>query len=136
MLATGILLGCAIVLSELAAIGRHHATSAESLSTAQWLCQNRLNEILAGVAPLENVDSAPLDDDPGWLYSVDVEPVGQVGLESVRVTVTEDTGGARVGQTFSLLRWLRDPNYQAGGQGAGTGGQGPGMGSQGPGGTP
>jgi hypothetical protein len=136
MLATGILLGCAVVLSELAAIGRQHASSAENLSTAQWLCQNRLNEILAGVVPLENVDSAPLDDDPGWLYSVDVEPMGQAGLESVRVAVTQDTGGVRPGQTFSLVRWVRDPNYQAGGQGAGTGDQGAGMGSPGAGGTP
>jgi hypothetical protein len=114
MLATSILLGCVIVLSELAAIGRQHATTAEALSTAQWLCQNRLNQILAGVAPLESVDSTPLDDDPGWLYSVDVEPVGQAGLEAVRVSVTQDTGGLRPGQTCSLVRWVRDPSYQPG----------------------
>jgi len=114
MLATSILLGCVIVLSELAGIGRQHAAAAEDISTAQWLCQNRLNQIVAGVAPLESVDSAPLDDDPGWLYSVDVEPVGQAGLEAVRVSVTQDTGGLRPGQTCSLVRWVRDPSYQPG----------------------
>ena len=114
LLATSILLGCVIVLSELAAVGRQHASAAEDLSTAQWLCQNRLNQILAGVAPLESVDSAPLDDDPGWLYSVDIEPVGQAGLEAVRISVTQGTGGTRPGQTCTLVRWLRDPGYQAG----------------------
>jgi hypothetical protein len=114
MLATSILLACVIVLSELAAIGRQHAGAAEDLSTAQWLCQNRLNQILAGVAPLESADSTPLDDDPGWLYSVDIEPVGQAGLEAVRVSVTQDTGGLRPGQTCSLVRWVRDPTYQPG----------------------
>jgi prepilin-type N-terminal cleavage/methylation domain-containing protein len=113
MIATGILLGAVLVLGELAGLGQRHSSTAEDLANAQWICQNKLNEILAGVASLDAVDSAPLDDDVGWSYSVDVEPVGQVGLTSVRVTVFQDGGLNRSPQQFSLVRWLRDPNYQA-----------------------
>ena len=35
-------------------------------------------------------------------------------LEAVRVSVTQDTGGLRPGQTCSLVRWVRDPSYQPG----------------------
>ena len=48
IMATAILLGCLIVLGDLAAVGRRHARDAEDLTTAQWLCQTKLNEILAG----------------------------------------------------------------------------------------
>ena len=46
LLATGILLGSLIVLGQLATVGRKHAHDAETLTTAQLLCQSKLNEIL------------------------------------------------------------------------------------------
>ena len=54
MLATSILLACLIVLGELASVGRRHARDAEQLTAAQLVCRSRLNEILAGAAPLES----------------------------------------------------------------------------------
>lgn len=62
LLATAILLGSMIVLSELAGIGRHHANSAQRLATAQLLCQNKMNELLVGMAALESVDAEPLEE--------------------------------------------------------------------------
>jgi len=127
LLATAILLGSTIVLVELASIGRHHANSAAQLAMAQRLCENKINEILAGVAPLESVESQPLettafDDllsvgeqtatDPMWLHSVEIVSLDQPALVSVRVIVwpaaesDEDRRNA-----FSLVRWMRSP-YQ------------------------
>ena len=60
LLATAILLGSVIVLGELAGIGRQNANSAEELATAQRLCQNKLNEILAGLTSLEPVEAETL----------------------------------------------------------------------------
>ena len=54
MLAAGILLACLIVLGELASVGRRHARDAEQLTAAQLLARSRLNEVLAGAAPLES----------------------------------------------------------------------------------
>lgn len=136
LLATAILLGSVIVLGELASMGRQHANSAEELATAQRLCQNKLNEILVGLTSPEPVEAEPLevmlleeetvggdeslpatksDEEPTWMHSVEIEPLGEIGLVSVRVTVwqteyneEEDDEGIRPG-AFSLVRWMRDP---------------------------
>ena len=131
LLATAILLGSVIALSELARIGRLHVNSVERLTTAQRLCQNKLNELLAGLTSIETVEAEPLDvaladdtslsadlaEEPTWLFSVDVEPLDRPGLVSVRVTVwqaaTEDQQEAddedRRRKAFSLVRWMREP---------------------------
>ncbi|MGE3313607.1 MAG: hypothetical protein AB7O26_00740 [Planctomycetaceae bacterium] len=77
LLATSMLLASVIVLGELAGIGRRHASAARELATAQLLCENKLNEILAGAAPLAEVDGEPMEDQPGWIYTVKIEPVTQ-----------------------------------------------------------
>ncbi len=64
MLATSILLACLIVLGELASVGRRHARDAEQLTAAQLLCRSRLNEILAGAAPLESQAASEVPELP------------------------------------------------------------------------
>jgi prepilin-type N-terminal cleavage/methylation domain-containing protein len=113
VVATAILLASAILLSELAAVGRQHASSAEDLAAAQRICQSTLNEILAGAAPLAPIDKEPLGNEPGWVYSVEIEPLetpfAQPGLAVLRVTVTEDVEPPRRAAQFTLSRWIRDP---------------------------
>ncbi len=119
LLATAILLGCLIVLGQLAAVGRDHARSAEDLTTAQLLCQTKLNEVLAGVTPVRTVEQEPLEETPGWVYSIEVDSLGQPGLVSLRVTVSEDVGEVESGSEerpatqFTLTRWIRDPDRDA-----------------------
>ena len=112
LVATSILLGCTIVLAELAAIGRQHAGSAEDLAIAQLICQTRLNELLARASPLKPVQDEPLEDRPGWVYSVEIDPLEQPGLAALRVTVSrevpEEQDSSRAKQ-FTLVRWIRDP---------------------------
>lgn len=112
MLAMGLLLGCVIVLAELASIGREHGNAAEDLTTAQLLCQNRLNEILAGATPLTPIDNEDLEND-GWMCSVGVEPLQQPGLAELRVTVSRDAGPARRAREFTLVRWIPDPGISS-----------------------
>jgi type II secretory pathway pseudopilin PulG len=125
LLATGILLGSLIVLSELAAIGRRRVREAEDLTGAQRVCQTKIQEILAGLQEPFPVECAEVEDEPGWFYSVQTEPVsGQPGLVAVRVSVTRDVAAAG-GPTFSpaafspaggqapqftLVRWVRAPD--------------------------
>ena len=112
MLATSILLTCLIVLGELASVGRRHARDAEQLTAAQLLCRSRLNEILAGAAPLESQAASEVPELPGWSWKVQVEPLGRYGLSSVTVTVarvppaTVETPAASGGKSFSLTRWV------------------------------
>ncbi len=94
LVATSILLASVIVLGELAGIGRRQSSSARELAAAQILCGNKLNEILSGVLPFTDVDEEPVEEDPDWVYSVEIEPVNQSdipGMEqlvSLKVTVT------------------------------------------------
>jgi Tfp pilus assembly protein PilV len=109
LLATSMLLASVIVLGELAGIGRRHASAARELATAQILCENKLNEILAGAAPLTAVDGEPLEEEPGWIYTVKIEPVGQssnASSPSPRTPRARPSGSANAGDGVKGLSVL------------------------------
>jgi len=112
----------------LASVGRRHARDAEQLTTAQLVCRSRLNEILAGAAPLEAQAASEIPELPGWSCKVDVEPLARYGLSSVTVTVTRvprvapatlETPTAGGGKSFSLTRWIRSSDRSDAGIDAG-----------------
>lgn len=111
VIATGILFGSMVVLSQLAFLGRRYLDRAEDATTASRLCQNKLNEIIAGIEPLENVDEQLLEEDQDWKYSVTIEPLEDLSLTAVRVTVWRDPEGLPAGRRgtkpYTLVRWLR-----------------------------
>jgi Tfp pilus assembly protein PilV len=116
LLATAILLGSILVLMELAGIGRYYIRSVEHLSEAQLLCQSKLNELLAGLAPLEEVQDRPVPDHADWEYSVEIRPVSGLEVSLLRVTVTEVRRSNEATQelrgrpkTFTLSRWIPNP---------------------------
>jgi general secretion pathway protein I len=116
LLAMAILVGSLVVLSDLATIGRIHATKAADGTTAMRICRSKLNEIIAGLEPVAPVRDEPLDGEPGWLYSVEVESLQQPGLVSVRVTVRQEESENGRPLEFSLVRWIRDPRQASGGR--------------------
>jgi prepilin-type N-terminal cleavage/methylation domain-containing protein len=113
LVAAAILLASVVLLSQLADVGTRHARQAESLANAQRICQNVLNEILAGAAPLEPLKDMPLLDEPGWSYSVAFEPLAlplrSPRLGILRVTVTEQSAGPQLPVQFTLWRFVRAP---------------------------
>ena len=108
LVATSILLGALIVLSELAGIGGRRVQSAVALATAQRICQTKMHELLAGLADPEPVEDEPVADEPGWLYSIQTEPVSQPGLIAVRVTVAQDLPEEKRPARLTLVRWVRE----------------------------
>jgi prepilin-type N-terminal cleavage/methylation domain-containing protein len=111
LLATSILLACVVVLAELAEVGRRHAVSVDQLTTAQMICQSKLNEIVAGAAPLSAVEAATVAEAPDWVYSVELESMTNLDLVVVRVTVEgqpqdDATTRQRPKKSFSLTRWM------------------------------
>lgn len=113
LLAAAVLLGCVIVLGHLAVLGRQHAIAAEELADAQRIAQARLSEILIGQRPLESVEDTVMEDEPGWRWSATVGPAGHPGLIAVQVTVVRDMPEGKPARRFSLLRWVRDPDFSA-----------------------
>ncbi len=114
ILATAILLACLFVLGQMAYVGRKDAEDAADATTAQLICRSKLNEILVGAAPVASVESQPVAEMPGWVYSVEVESLEQFGLVSLRITAMQDpaesesTTSQRSGEQFSLTRWMHD----------------------------
>jgi hypothetical protein len=106
-----------MVLSRLAFLARRHAIGSEDRTGSQMLCQNLMDEVLAGIRPLDSV-SATETDDGEWIYSIDVERLSSAPLVAVRVTVArleEDeeslpTDDELVG--YRLVRWLRPGKRQ------------------------
>jgi Tfp pilus assembly protein PilV len=118
LLATTILLGSVLVLMELASIGRHYILSVEDRTTAQLLCQTTLNELLAGAQPIEEVEQHALEGYADWVYTVELEPVSNLDLVTLRVTVTqqapeyEETARRGIPKSCTLVRWIADPNRE------------------------
>ncbi len=104
-----ILGGCIAVIGELVRLGSRHAEEVRLLTTAQLLCESKIEEIEAGVTAPESITSAPFDTTPDWFYSVTVNALEQEELMEVRVTV-EQAEATRVEPfTFTLVRWMLDP---------------------------
>ena len=97
LIATAVLLACMIVLTDLAHLGKLHATDAENLAAAQLICQTRLNEMLAGAKPIRAVSGEHPQELPGWILSVEVEPLKKSGLVAVRIIVKEDPSADEFG---------------------------------------
>jgi len=80
-----------------------------------------MSEILAGLASASPVHEEPVEDAPGWVYSVDVTTLRQRGVVALRVTAKEEENAAGRLVEFSLVRWIRDPKWSATGQNAASG---------------
>ena len=129
MLATTVLLGSVIVLSHIAFVGTAHMDAAQQYAAAQLICQARMNEMLAGALPIQEVSKQPIAELPGWGLTVKVESASQEGLLAIEVTAAEQPGevGAEMegetpaefstppqqasgaGKRFTLVRWVVEP---------------------------
>jgi hypothetical protein len=87
MLALVMLLGSVMALSRLAFLARRHSVSSEDQTQAQLLCQGVMQELLAGIQPLDPVSEQTFDEYPQWIYSIDVQPLGSAPLLAVSVRV-------------------------------------------------
>jgi prepilin-type N-terminal cleavage/methylation domain-containing protein len=107
MLATIILLGAIVVLGELARIGSRNVQAACAETEAERIAQSVLGRIVAAGAPPELVRNAPIETSPGWLYSIESEPLDRPGLSAVRVTVSQDLPEEKQPVEYTVVRWLR-----------------------------
>lgn len=113
MLATSIVLGSSIVLVELASIGRRQASTAYNLNIAQLLCQAKLDEIVAGVSTIKTGEEQELEDQPGWLYTVETMPMRRQHLVAIKVTVLQEPQEYKKSVQFTLIRWLPDDSLDS-----------------------
>ncbi len=118
ILAMVILAGAVVVLGEVARLSMANASAARDLARAQMLCESKMTEITSGVTAPTAMPSTPFDsdtepaveDDPHWLFAIDSQQTDEEGLIAVRVTVTKDLPVEQHPVSFSLVRWMQDPN--------------------------
>ena len=89
MLATTVLLGSVIVLSHISFVGTAHMDAARQYAAAQLACQARMNEMLAGARPIEEVRAQRIRELPGWGLTVKVRSASRPGLLAIEVTAAE-----------------------------------------------
>jgi len=122
MLALSLMMGAVMALSRIAFLARRHAIASEDRTQSQLICQDIMQEIIAGIRPLQNVSTTTVEEYPQWQYAVEVQPLGDTPLIVVSVTVArlpeEDNGSgpevpaAATSSTeplrgYRLVRWVR-----------------------------
>jgi len=108
------ILGLSLVLiGELVRLGGRSSRTARELATAQMLCESKMAEIASGAATATTTTTPTLFDDfPDWTYTIESEPIDQQGLLKVRVTVQADQPQQLQPVTFTLTRWIIDPETE------------------------
>ena len=97
MLATTVLLGSVIVLSHISFVGTAPMNAAQQDAAAQLVRQARMNEMLAGALPIEEVSHEAIPELPGWGLTVKVQSASQSGLLAIEVTAAEQPAEATAG---------------------------------------
>ncbi len=111
IVAIAILGGALVVIGNLVFLGSRAANNTRWHSEAQILCDAKMAEISAGVLPLQSSAGTPIAENPEWTYSVETGPTDVPGLLSVTVAVQHSSETSAIAP-FTLMRWLRDPDYQ------------------------
>lgn len=106
LLASAILLGSIFVLAELSNLGSRSAAKAIEMNTAHMICQTKLNEILAGAAPVESEQGIPLEAYPGWVVSVEILPASLPNMRALRVTASRENRDEEDERGVSLVAWI------------------------------
>lgn len=99
-------------LGELIGLGTRSAVSARDLTRAQLLCESKFAELTTSTYAITSEQQVPIETDPDWQYSIDVQPLDAGGLLAVTVTVEKIVQVGRRPVSYSLTRWMPDPSIE------------------------
>jgi prepilin-type N-terminal cleavage/methylation domain-containing protein len=106
------ILGTAMVaITQLLNIGYTSALSSRLRTSAALHCDTKIAEIAAGAIELVSSNGQQIQEDPEWIYSVDVSPGAQMGLLVVTVTVSQADSALPAPISISVVRFMPDPDY-------------------------
>ena len=111
-----VFLALILLVASLAVLGQHvevgvrSSNDARLRTKAEEFATAKLNEVLAGLEPLQSIGDAALPGDDGlWSYSLEVAPGPGEGLLDVRVTVSHLGLRGEPDEAFALRQYVRDP---------------------------
>ena len=117
IIATVILAVSATLLVRLIGAGDKNAKRADQRITAQMICQNKMDEIVASIEPLESMEPTASPYYPDWYWSVSIEDlyskndttVNRLSLVEVGVFFRQSDDG--IGNSNQLDSQSEDPIY-------------------------
>jgi type II secretion system protein I len=110
ILAVAILGICIAVIGEAIRIGTRQAEETREMTTAQLLCESKLEELACGATPLDAAANVAFETNPEWTYTIEPGSVDSDNLVQVRVTVQQVESNRLLPLSFSLTRWMLDPS--------------------------
>ena len=106
------ILGLSLVsIGGLVQLGYRSATDAKLQTEAYVICDAKMAEVIAGVLPLESSGSQTVEENPDWVYSVEVSNSDRFGLFHVRVAVEQAPEISAYPVSYSIDRFVPDPDY-------------------------
>lgn len=109
LLSLGLFLGALAVLSQLWFGGVRASVQSQLRTQAIMRCESKLNEVVAGVLPLQSVSDTPFEDDPNWQWNMQVLPGPHEDVWLVVVNVSHPGQGGLSSAGHQLTRLIRDP---------------------------
>src|SRR5438034_4673110 len=111
ILAIAILGGALVTIGQLIRIGARSAAQARDLTMAQLYAESQMNRLASGVDILDSVKDEKYDEPGLYNYSVDVMSTNLTGVMEATVTVKQAPGTAIHPVSYSLTRWIAEPEY-------------------------
>jgi type II secretion system protein I len=113
ILSLAILAGALAALGEVMRLADRSASIAEDETHAQILAASIMDELSAGSRELTAISQSQLetDDDPPWVYTVEMEQTQYDELVCVRVRVEQQLEPRLQPAQFELMRWMPNPDY-------------------------
>lgn len=108
VLSLAIFCGSMVALSQLAWNGSRAAVQGRLKTQATIRCEAKLNEVLAGIEPMQSTSGAQFADSSAWTWSMVVTPSSHPELVQLDVTVSH-LGKSRLSNVnVTLRRWARE----------------------------
>src|SRR6185503_8840309 len=111
ILAIAILGGSLATIGQLIRIGARNAAEARDLTMAQLYAESQMNRYASGIEIPDTVRDSKYDDGGLYVYSVDKSLGDITGVMAVTVTVKQAPGTSVHPVSYSLQRWIPDPEY-------------------------
>lgn len=110
VLSLTLFLGAMLAISQIISIGSRAAVQSRLQTQAIMRCESKLSEILAGIEPMESVSNAQFDEETAnWVWSLEIGPGPHEVLLDLTVSVSHISQNGNPDSTFSLRRFVRDP---------------------------
>ena len=99
-----------LAISQIISVGSRAAVQARLQTQAILRCESKLSEILAGVEPMESVSNAQIEEDTAnWVWSLEIGQGPHEVILDLTVSVSHINQEGNPDSTFSLRRYVRDP---------------------------